>query len=136
VTGRDHGRAAYNEVKTHHSIVARGHKTAAVSGRRPVVAEHLRSRNMMPRLPGGLVAESVRDFSESEAVFLPEVFSVHARGGAGFLCRPGLLVAGLAPVRRPVMRVSRTASAWARAVAGSGEPAMYRAAPYRPPRAT
>ena len=29
VTGRDHGRAAYNEVKAHRSIVARGYQTAA-----------------------------------------------------------------------------------------------------------
>ena len=29
VTGRDHGRAAYNEVQAHRSIVARGYQTAA-----------------------------------------------------------------------------------------------------------
>ena len=29
VTGRNHGRAAYNEVKTHRSIVARGYQTGA-----------------------------------------------------------------------------------------------------------
>ena len=32
VTGRNHGRAAYNEVKTHRSIVARGYQTGAMSG--------------------------------------------------------------------------------------------------------
>ena len=31
VTGRDHGRAAYNEVKAHRSIVARGPQTGTVS---------------------------------------------------------------------------------------------------------
>jgi short subunit dehydrogenase-like uncharacterized protein len=62
--------------------------------------------------------------------------SLHGRGGPGSLCRAGLEAGGRAPDRSPVMRVSRTASAWARALAGSGERAMYRAAPYRPPRAT
>lgn len=32
VTGRDHGRAPYNEVETHRSIVARGHQTGTVTG--------------------------------------------------------------------------------------------------------
>jgi hypothetical protein len=44
------------------------------------------------------------------------------------LSRAGLEVAALAPDRSPVMRVSRTTSAVARAVDGSGERAMYRAA--------
>jgi hypothetical protein len=32
VTGRDHGRAAYNEVKAHRSIVAGGYQTGEASG--------------------------------------------------------------------------------------------------------